>query len=188
MINPCICPFAGFCFRHIGTPLENKTKPLYELCKNNEKYRSLWDEMAAKVEVQYPKQLKHDLSEFTEEEIQELDRIKLIKNSSITLDEDKTMTELKKERAKEKSKKIEKAKAQKVKKARGLGDTVANVLGALGITEERYGAIKEKLTGKKGCGCEDRQKALNQLFPYKQEELIEDSPADESPEQIETNP
>lgn len=47
------------------------------------------------------------------------------------------------------------------RQSRGLGDTVAKVAHAVGITPERI----ERITGKP-CGCGKRQEALNKLIPY----------------------
>ncbi len=52
------------------------------------------------------------------------------------------------------------------RKSRGLGDTIANVAEATGIS-----AVVEKVskvTGK-DCGCKNRKKKLNEAFPYKKE-------------------
>lgn len=48
----------------------------------------------------------------------------------------------------------------------GLGDTVAYITDATGLSE--LAAIYTKLTGR-DCGCKSRQEALNKLFPYNQE-------------------
>lgn len=40
-------------------------------------------------------------------------------------------------------------------KSRGLGDTVAKVLKKVGVKKAE------------GCGCAERQKKLNEVFPYK---------------------
>jgi hypothetical protein len=48
---------------------------------------------------------------------------------------------------------------------RGLGDTVADVLGKIGITETRVRQVV-----KKPCNCGKRKAKLNELFPYKQSE------------------
>jgi hypothetical protein len=55
-------------------------------------------------------------------------------------------------------------KAELVTVSRGLGDTVAKVADATGLTK----AVKtyERLSGKP-CGCAGRQALLNKLVPYK---------------------
>jgi hypothetical protein len=40
----------------------------------------------------------------------------------------------------------------------GLGDLVASGLAAVGITPQ----LVERVTGRKGCGCKQRQRALNE--------------------------
>ena len=45
-------------------------------------------------------------------------------------------------------------------KAKGLGDTVEKVLKATGIDK-----VAKKVLGD-DCGCEERKKTLNKLFPY----------------------
>lgn len=49
--------------------------------------------------------------------------------------------------------------------SRGLGDTVAKVLGATGVGAVAK-AVIEGVTGKP-CGCDKRQEALNRAAPYK---------------------
>jgi hypothetical protein len=44
----------------------------------------------------------------------------------------------------------------------GLGDMVAAVLDAIGVTKERVQAVASKV-GVKDCGCKKRQEALNSL-------------------------
>ena len=46
------------------------------------------------------------------------------------------------------------------KQSKGLGDTVEKVLKATGIDK-----VAKKVLGD-DCGCEERKKKLNQLFPY----------------------
>lgn len=51
----------------------------------------------------------------------------------------------------------------------GLGDTVEKVLEATGIAKVAKWALGED------CGCEERKKTLNHLFPYRKPEcLLED--------------
>lgn len=45
---------------------------------------------------------------------------------------------------------------------RGVGDTVARLLGAAG---EKFKVVYKKITGN-DCGCADRQASLNTLYPY----------------------
>tara|TARA_Y100000310_G_scaffold270418_1_gene284233 strand:- start:15218 stop:15676 length:459 start_codon:yes stop_codon:yes gene_type:complete len=47
------------------------------------------------------------------------------------------------------------------KRSKGLGDTVAKVLGAFGITKE----VISKTTGS-NCNCDKRKAWLNKIFPY----------------------
>ena len=49
---------------------------------------------------------------------------------------------------------------RKMKKSKGLGDTVAKVTAATGIKS----FVKKVTNG--DCGCNDRRKKLNDLFPY----------------------
>lgn len=55
----------------------------------------------------------------------------------------------------------------RVEELEGVGDTVAKVLNAVGITKERVAAV----TG--GCGCEQRQQALNELLPYNRSQALD---------------
>jgi len=48
-----------------------------------------------------------------------------------------------------------------VKKSRGLGDTVDKITTVTGIKA----IVKKASNG--DCGCENRRKKLNDLFPYK---------------------
>jgi|9_EtaG_2_1085328.scaffolds.fasta_scaffold04074_3 hypothetical protein len=49
--------------------------------------------------------------------------------------------------------------------SRGLGDTIAKFTHATGI--HNLAQIGAKAMGKKDCGCNKRQQALNKAFPYK---------------------
>ena len=56
-----------------------------------------------------------------------------------------------------------------MKKSKGLGDTIAKITEATGIKK-----VVKFIAGD-DCGCDERQDALNKLFPYKPTEcLIED--------------
>lgn len=46
----------------------------------------------------------------------------------------------------------------------GLGDTIAKITHALGI--DKVADAVAKLAGAEGCGCDERQQYLNELFPY----------------------
>ncbi len=48
--------------------------------------------------------------------------------------------------------------------SRGVGDTVAKMTHATGLN--RLAKIYTKATGKP-CGCNERQKKMNQVFPYR---------------------
>ncbi len=50
-------------------------------------------------------------------------------------------------------------------KSKGLGDTIHKVTTATGI--KKVVDTVSKATGK-DCGCKNRRKALNELFPYNQ--------------------
>lgn len=60
----------------------------------------------------------------------------------------------------------------KKSKAKGLGDTIEMVTEATGIKKavEMFAAA----TGV-DCGCDERKKKLNELFPYKHTECLEES-------------
>ncbi len=49
-------------------------------------------------------------------------------------------------------------------KSKGLGDTIAKITDATGISKIAEGIAKS--LGKEDCGCKKRQEALNQKFPY----------------------
>lgn len=53
----------------------------------------------------------------------------------------------------------------------GLGDLVAKVTEATGIK-----AVVEALAPEGGCGCEQRQAKLNQLFPFGKPTISPDGP------------
>lgn len=48
-----------------------------------------------------------------------------------------------------------------MKKSKGLGDTIHKVTSVTGIK-----SVVKKIAGK-DCGCSERRKKLNDLFPYK---------------------
>ncbi len=48
--------------------------------------------------------------------------------------------------------------------SKGLGDTIAKFTHALGI--DKVADAVAKLAGAEGCGCNERQQYLNELFPY----------------------
>lgn len=54
------------------------------------------------------------------------------------------------------------------KKAVGLGDTVEQVLEATGISKAAKWLLGDD------CGCEERKKKLNELFPYRKPECLEE--------------
>jgi len=45
----------------------------------------------------------------------------------------------------------------------GLGDSLERVFAKFGITEDRI----SKYMGIGGCGCQERKKFLNKIFPYR---------------------
>ena len=51
------------------------------------------------------------------------------------------------------------------KKSRGLGDSIAKVTKATGLNS--LAQMGANILGKKDCGCNKRQEALNKAFPYK---------------------
>ena len=66
-----------------------------------------------------------------------------------------------------KSKTLKKKKTTK-KKSKGLGDTIAKVTKATGIDK----AVK--FIAGEDCGCTERRKALNKLFPYNKPECLKE--------------
>ena len=52
--------------------------------------------------------------------------------------------------------------------SKGLGDTVAKITHALAL--DKLAEKLAHLAGYEDCGCEDRRKALNQIFPYTKED------------------
>ena len=66
-----------------------------------------------------------------------------------------------------KSKTIKKKKTTK-RKSKGLGDTIAKVTKATGIDK----AVK--FIAGEDCGCTERRKALNKLFPYNKPECLKE--------------
>lgn len=49
-------------------------------------------------------------------------------------------------------------------KSQGLGDTIAKVTNFFGV--DKVADAVARLAGAKGCGCDERRKMLNELFPY----------------------
>ena len=47
-----------------------------------------------------------------------------------------------------------------MKKSKGIGDTISKITKATGIDK-----VAKKILGE-DCGCEERKKKLNQMFPY----------------------
>ena len=56
-----------------------------------------------------------------------------------------------------------------MKKSKGLGDTIAKITEATGIKK-----VVKFIAGD-DCGCDERQEALNKLFPYKQIDCLNES-------------
>ena len=54
----------------------------------------------------------------------------------------------------------------------GLGDLVAKVTEVTGIK-----AVVEAIAPAGGCGCEQRQAKLNQLFPFGKPTIVEEQPS-----------
>lgn len=54
----------------------------------------------------------------------------------------------------------------------GLGDLVAKVTEVTGIK-----AVVEAIAPEGGCGCEQRQAKLNQLFPFGKPTMVEEQPS-----------
>ena len=50
-------------------------------------------------------------------------------------------------------------------KSKGLGDTIAKITQAPGLDKVAHAVAKA--AGEEGCGCPERQEALNKMFPYK---------------------
>ncbi len=51
------------------------------------------------------------------------------------------------------------------KKSKGLGDTIAKITSAAKL--DKIAEDIARILGKSDCGCDDRRKTLNKLFPYK---------------------
>jgi predicted transcriptional regulator len=51
-------------------------------------------------------------------------------------------------------------------KSKGLGDTIKKVTVTTKL-DRIVEQIAKKLTNSNDCGCDERQKTLNKLFPYK---------------------
>lgn len=51
-----------------------------------------------------------------------------------------------------------------MEKSKGLGDSISKITHKLRLNEVAY--YVAKLAGAEGCGCEERQQYLNELFPY----------------------
>lgn len=49
------------------------------------------------------------------------------------------------------------------KEPKGVGDVISNVFSYFGITDEWL----SKFTGMAGCGCQERKKFLNNIFPLR---------------------
>ena len=49
-------------------------------------------------------------------------------------------------------------------RSKGLGDSIAKITNKLGI--DKVAEAVAKLAGAEGCGCDERKKYLNELFPY----------------------
>jgi hypothetical protein len=54
------------------------------------------------------------------------------------------------------------------KPSEGLGDTIAKITNALGI--DKVAEKVAQIAGKEDCGCGERRKKLNDIFPYNQDE------------------
>jgi len=52
------------------------------------------------------------------------------------------------------------------KRSEGLGDTIDKITTATGV-KTLVKAVNKAVTGDEDCGCEERRKALNEMFPYK---------------------
>ena len=52
-----------------------------------------------------------------------------------------------------------------VRRPRGFGDTINKFTTATGLNT--LANLSAKVLGKKDCGCNKRQEALNKAFPYK---------------------
>jgi hypothetical protein len=57
-------------------------------------------------------------------------------------------------------------------KSRGLGDTIAKITKATGLSW--FAERAAKIMGLESCGCAERQALLNELFPYKPSEMSDD--------------
>lgn len=49
--------------------------------------------------------------------------------------------------------------------SKGLGDTIDKITTVTGI-KPVVKAVTKAITGDEDCGCEQRRKALNEMFPY----------------------
>jgi len=55
---------------------------------------------------------------------------------------------------------------QEKAKLEGLGDVVEKVLSKFGISEDRI----KTMTGIKNCGCKERKRWLNEVFPFRKKD------------------
>lgn len=53
--------------------------------------------------------------------------------------------------------------------SKGLGDTIDKVTTVTGI-KSVVKAVTKVVTGDDDCGCEERRKKLNEMFPYEQKD------------------
>lgn len=54
---------------------------------------------------------------------------------------------------------------QQIQESQGLGDTIAKITHAIGL-DKLAEEVAQKI-GKEDCGCNNRRKKLNEMFPYK---------------------
>jgi len=117
-----------------------KTRPLHNLCKFREDYYQLWE--SGEGPMQNVQTLASKQQTRSEPQQQQP---KIVQTTGFFKDE-----------IEEDSKSLE---------SQGIGDTIAKITRATGI-KTAVDAVAEA-TGR-DCGCQQRQDALNEMFPYKQ--------------------
>lgn len=151
--SPCECSGAGFCHRYN----REMSVDLYKLCKTREDYRKSFDEYLTEEERKRIEQLKIESAEI-KSNVESLDL-----SQEPMLDENKESNDRLANVFVEEMGKVGINEGNIEKHSEGLGDTIEKVLKIIGITPERF----EVLPSVGGCGCSERKKFLNKLFPYR---------------------
>lgn len=117
----------------------------YNLCKNNEEYRKLFDEIAGNANFgMWKTKKKQNLPKWINP------NVKILKprgNMGKKEDDQKVVSAL-----------------NEVQKSSGVGDDIEKILSKFGITK---GLLQSVL--KRTCGCDRRKKLMNKLMPYTKE-------------------